>query len=764
MAAEDAYISYNFGKQILNLHGPRVEVGKAREKASKALADLRKKCSLDDIHKQCVLGKRPVPGNATRTFSLRQKEDEGFISIWENSILPLLSRILRPLVGTDYSACFTRKGVEERTATPCIEIESPEIPSKSDKKEIKTEIEKLLHDKLWFTMPKLHFCKGRMAYLAAKDYLEDEEDEDEEDDDDFFEPEKHYWKEVGMSASIGLMGARSVSATSGGYIFVDGKRYLLLVDHFIQKSLSRMDGQSGDDLILTSPSLADVRQGRHHHEKIAGKYEAVSRTVFNVGKKDISLQDIRKFLKDRCLQKILEKHTGDDIHKFIQSRFHLEEVGKDKGDENFLLGEITHRCSDGGRSTTRLSVHPKPGVNGKNFIKMDWALGAVTAVGRVGENRHRYRQSSENPDQLDYTSKSPGSWCQYTCALEPGAKVQYVGRTSGLRQGEISATRMLVVKDKVETSEWYMIPQGEEKVDEDVCAGDSGAWVVKSTNKHLMAQLWGNARGMLLVSPIEEVFKDIREVTHAKEVSLLRSYKPCTGSNAVSYTDICEDEESRPGQRVRRFRRSKVTTLTPLRLLLKNLEETLPQPLIATSENTTQEQATTETSSLEASLQLPPISSPVPSLVSSSSSSLGRGTPSPSSLSGRCSPSTPVQRDMSGPFPRILDPSSPPLILSGDNPPQLSQEPENDQQLFHKPPREAPPVTTSMPTKKKKHSVQYLLRDTMPSETDVVRAVTGGALAAPRPLRPLSKSSTFPMLDACNMAAALPPAFATRAF
>ena len=683
---KQAYISYNWVKNKLSVHGPKFWAWEAKKEVQTAL---KKPCGPPwrGSHQS---------GSDTQEFSLRQKEDSDLISTWEQEILPRLSSILRPRIGKDYSACFVREGSTFRTSRPCIQVECPKVLTSSNKKGIRKALKSLLQYKSWFSMIKVQFYKGRVAYLAGEDSSDEgDEDEDEGNHEDAFDPLKRYWQKIGMSASVGLSTSPGVSATSGGYILVDDHPYLLLVDHFIEESIDPEKLGEKAPLLVTSPSLNDVEETRTKLKKNLDKYEPFTRNLEN-DDQDRSLQDFKELFA--------EVYTRDEFEEFIRSKFLFNEVNK--RDEDFVLGRVVRRCAKD-YAGLRSSVTPQPGKDGNNALKMDWALVEVTAKERRGVNQHRWRRSDDT-SELDYNDEEHGGdLCQHVIPLKPNAKVYYVGRKSGLREGEISSTRILASKDGIHSYEWHMVPRT--RVAEEDCTGDSGAWVIMNANNHLMAQLWGYAGGKLLVSPITEIFEDIREAFDAETVDLPRN----PPDELLSYTNICEVNKKKKTRKAKGF---KASTLPPLTSVLGAMG--ISDPVLPPA-------------------RAPPPLSPVPSLVSSrSSSSPERKTPPPGPLSaGRHSPSTPIQLD-----PPALGPSVPavePTILNADDPAggpsPISHEPEALEEAFA--------VATAENVKRGKQSLHYILR----------HAATERPIAMPKPIPP-RKAGTFPFLD--NSAAA----------
>ena len=729
--AESTYISYNVFQQTVKVHGTKL----GAERAKAAIEE-----HVRSTQKDAVSINQPMQKADKKTFTLRINEDRDLISAWENDILPALPDILQPLLGNDYSIFFVREGPSKNDSWPCVQIESPERLSKSSRKDIKKAITLLFRNNPNLPVPTINFYEGHTACLA----YDDSSDEDDVDGSVPFRHEKRYWEELGMGGSVGLRGTRSVSATSGGYILVNGRPYLHLANHFVEKGLRRPDGhrrQPHDPIYLTSPSLRDVYDYRDRLNETLKKHAAITQQIFDRPYQDLKLEEIRAFVRAGGVDAIVNSHTREAIDEIFRSKWLLEELEGD--DDDFLLGHIAFRCSSDDQTIYRNCTVP-PGERGNNLMKMDWALCDVTSAfsHRQGTNRHRFPMS-RNSRQLDYRQNHPGNLCEYTCPITPEEKVHYVGRVSGLRRGEISPTRGLVGRPGYQSSEWWIQPE-HGMLNYADCAGDSGAWVITKNGNYLMAQLWGHSIGKLLITPIEEVFKDIKRVTGAETVELPDQYgNPHYGATPLA--EICEvTDEEQP----RNSFGFKFTTLPPCdKLLEKPPQKPRPRSLIKTIEGLTGQGPITRRPSLHITSQLPP-TSPVPSLSSCTSSSPDRKTPSPSP---QRSPSTPVQPGADS----VMVSSPEPIILKAAEtglPPPFSQEPESLEEKFQNSYVQQQEEAATL-SQKRKPTVQFMLHGKLPNE-DTIRDVTNRVLAKskserilahPRPIRPLSKSNTFPL-------------------
>lgn len=200
-----------------------------------------------------------------KIFALRTREDSEIANAWTKHILPRLASILSPNVGSDYSATLVRQGLSESSSAAVIRIQSANGQSEPIREVIRRKINQICDDNNRERID-VHFSKGKLMLLGSPSprlpinetvQIEDNDENDENE----FPHHKRYWRYPGMGASIGMRCSKTVSATLGGYILLDKKRYLISVDHFIQESEWTKDIQhspGGVPLELTSPSLSDV--------------------------------------------------------------------------------------------------------------------------------------------------------------------------------------------------------------------------------------------------------------------------------------------------------------------------------------------------------------------------------------------------------------------------------------------------------------------------------------------------------------------------
>ena len=529
--AEGTSVSYNPRTKTMNLRGPITVLKSAKDQLQAVMLEVSQECGLQYLQKKQKELQRKTnmdtlhDTSANQTcdgdrsaniFAISVKQDSIIITTWIEFLLPRLPAILDPAIGHDYAASLVRQGASEAEARPHVRIQSPRKLRSATRKNIKQALDEICESNLRDCI-RVSFCEGYLRLLANATSLQSITDKscslvsDGEDDDDPEFHTKRYWQKPGMGASIGMRCTTVVSATSGGYVLVDGRKFLLTVEHFIGRSHKEKIAISPEDrdlFTLTSPSLSDVEEMRKRldatYRDLLAKSELLSKEP---GDREISLNDLHfTEMKDMS-------HAMDEIKKY-QSELK----------QDFILGELAGRCRPNAKSSIGAeasSSSPESAIS----CRMDWAIFNVESH-RIGENRHRFQPRSEG-GLAEITGENSSNWtgdgdfCSDTCELEPNAFVHYVGQRSGRRQGQINAVPMLITSGGVTTHEWALISR-EQIPRPEGCKGDSGAWLLKDVDNKLVGQLWGWNDGQLLFSPIGKVFADIQNTYPASEVRLPR--------------------------------------------------------------------------------------------------------------------------------------------------------------------------------------------------------------------------------------------------
>jgi hypothetical protein len=543
-----------------------------------------------------------------KVFAIRAKEDGSVVSAWMKHIMPSLPGILANAVGDTYTASLVRLGSSERSSQASIQIQTPFMQSKMNREIIQEAIDAICSENCGHRIP-VRFSTGQMRFLAGSppQNVASDDDDAEEDDEREFPHFKRYWELPGMGASIGLQCSKLVSATLGGYLIVDGTIYMLTVDHFITTSQKAENADNiaavaeNDRHALTSPSLSDVDD----------MYDDLLQTLYgNIASFDDSFnqQFGNQQISPEDLQSLSERLISLDGEKdYILTV--LEELKRDA--QEFILGRVAHRCEQKAReSASSQSALPSDSTHAPISHLMDWSLWMVND-NRVGENRHRYRFDSDTAT-IDFFSENDnprgaGDRCQETCNVEPNVRVYYVGRGTGRQSAEVNGAPMLASGNGIISHEWALISP-DPKPNPKMCAGDSGAWIIRESDNKLVGQLYGWNSGRLLFTPINDVIEDIKETLQVTDVCLPHSQ---LNPEPPSTTFVCEVK--RPGVR------------KPKRLILKGF----PRSATRVSKNSVNSVTGVNVSSSgpeKVATAIHPIgkdrsSSPVPSLVSSDSSS-----------------------------------------------------------------------------------------------------------------------------------------------
>ena len=680
-------------------------------------------------------------------FSLRVRHDAALIRTWEDTVLPALSGLLKGKVGPNYTASFMREGRLEAEAKACIRI----VVFRRCSKKIRDNIRQAIQDLFAYPGVKVpvHFSEGKLRLLMGgiAGLLDESEENvdlsslgdfsDAEEDNDTYEFRYHqqYWHKPGPGASIGLLNTRRVSATLGGLVHVkkdsnaQGELYALTVNHVIEASRAQADRAGSDESDkskITSPSLHDVYANKNDLQQL--------------------LRDLREeisqcpdaFHKCRTTDEWQRTAKEGDLNKLV-ARYHhvsglLAEV--EKNDWDYELGTVSHQCP----SKLRTSLGSQftigaPGLPGRSGapIRMDWAICLVNSD-RAGKNRLRFKYDSDNNVMIDApmaNSTGAGSLIQETEDLEPEALVHYVGRKSGKRQGKISATRMAVDWDGTHTNEWVFICSNGEAPDAPACEGDSGAWIIRDWDNKVCGQLYGWQKGMLVISPINDIIADIKQLLGTPHVSLPRYRQFSQPADPLGtggdFRSICEVED-----RPTKPRRIKISSLPPLASRRVETDGAAIVPrmpaVLGRAVTPHQECALSPCQALANERARPstPPSSPAPSLVSASSAS---SKPSSAQRSPSVREDPPTPRQLPSPMVSTIGPAI------GDDTGAAGR-----QTMFSLGLHQDPSVDAASDERIDKTSLSFILNTPAPSIISGLQNSKIAGLAGPR-----YKSATFPL-------------------
>ncbi|MCJ1387105.1 hypothetical protein MMC17_010234 [Xylographa soralifera] len=349
---------------------------------------------------------------------------------------------------------------------------------------------------------------------------------------------KRWWEKSGMGASIGLRCSNSVSATLGGYVFINHQPFLLTVDHFIDKALAHKKDPTAttlDSLTLTSPSLLDVNDMIATLEQSIRNIKAdVAQVVNSLGTQDLSSNDMKQLYDSGGdLRQLTHMH---DVFNTLR-----EELRKDE--EEFVLGKVTYRCRSKEEKPSYYDATPLPQSSKDPVIhRMDWALCEVNSA-RCGINRHRYRSDEDSMDCLcpDAGPHGLGKLCQATCDPESYTPIYFAGQKSGINHGQIGSSLINCCINGTPTREWSIIVPTPAS-NKNTFAGDSGAWILRESDHRVLGQLWGFQDGLLLFTPINDIFADITNTVDTKNVGL--QYRYLDPDTSPIYPDVAMNDSA----------------------------------------------------------------------------------------------------------------------------------------------------------------------------------------------------------------------------
>ncbi|MCJ1405880.1 hypothetical protein MMC11_009110 [Xylographa trunciseda] len=530
-------ICYNSHKQTVKLKGPAGVIEQARTRLETVLKDIYRRAGLQIMlgpHSKWSSALAKHYGSASKIsanrksdwkpskqiFDLRaNEEDSKLVALWSKHISPALHGILSPRLGQNYTASLVRRGYSEAKAPVYIRIQSECRQSESIRAVIREDIAAIC-DRVGQCHVVSRFFVGKLVLLGKSSSSSTSDDEGcENDDSDLcdFPWYKRWWEKPGMGASIGLRCSDSVSATLGGYVFINNQPYLLTVDHFIDKAQKNQGCTTApllDPLALTSPSLLDVKEMTACLEQSIRNVKADIAKFFNgLGSQDLQMDYVQQLYG-----------AGDDLQKWenILNTFYTLRQELRKDEQEFVLGGIAHRCVVKARKPSACDNTPLSQSDKDPVVhRMDWALCTVNSARWGGVNRHRY-QSDKDPMDYLFPNTEPhglGELCRDTCDPESYTHVYFVGQKSGINHGRIGSSLTNCCMNGIPSQEWSIIVENPVS-DENIFAGDSGAWILREYDHRVVGQLWGYKDGLLLFTPINVVFADIMDSLRTQNVGI----------------------------------------------------------------------------------------------------------------------------------------------------------------------------------------------------------------------------------------------------
>ncbi|KAF2789818.1 hypothetical protein K505DRAFT_89057 [Melanomma pulvis-pyrius CBS 109.77] len=426
-------------------------------------------------------------------YALDPVENADTLKLWDEQLLPKISGVIRAAsVEGSYSVALVRQN-GTNGPQPIIRFRSSGNQGEISRQIIRESVQKICEDN-HLPVLNVQFTEGSMVRLVGGSSTASILDDPSNDQK--FPHERRPWEKPGMGASIGLAQCPHVSVTLGGYISVDGRTYMLSVDHFIAKSLCNVTTD------LRSPAISDLISAK---KKLKTTFKELQMKILRSAPDVVPLGKVEELLFPRAVDQELEQY---------------KRIGRELDEEDgFAFGELRTRCG-GGKMPIRPSSNPRlPGC----LHRMDWSLSEITVKHRQGRNVHRYRHITKpGIDDLRNEILHPGGCgvpCTTTRDVAGGESAYYVGTTSGHRKGLINPA-LIQYGDEFGTShEWSLVvPHCEVLRDVDF-RGDSGAWILDDDNK-LLGLLWGWDNGSLIFTPIADVFADIKQVMGCRQVGL----------------------------------------------------------------------------------------------------------------------------------------------------------------------------------------------------------------------------------------------------
>lgn len=525
-----------------------------------------------------------------RVFPLKPKEDRRLVRIWLKSILPALRDFLTPRLGERYSASLVRRGESDLTAEPYIQIESPCVPGRKAQTVIKDWVSEIC-EKAGHEPISMRFIEGSVKKLSGME----EGDNDDGGESTYFQRlDLNYnrpYSKPGMGASVGLLCSDKVSATLGGYVLIDGEKYILTSEHFVTHSRELIDPDDDCDTV-TSPSRKDLKEIENNLKQdkrdIDSEINSLARRTY--GDREIPETDFSN-------PNTLSPELRDALSKNEDVRSLLDQVTRPR--RSYAVGTVKKLSLEVKNASISRSLAKDLGMGDDNIMvdhQMDWALIKTNShTARNGHNRSKYRSNQDAiddglyVDENDHTNQ-PGDVVYETCGAEVGYTVYYVGQKSKHRSGRVNLPTQ---NGSSGTLAWGILGlDGGEILEEDV-EGDSGAWVIRKEGNKLMGQVHSYSQGQVLFTPIDVIFADLEQICNS-EVSL----PPCPPSlgqipSTIVARPLCSGRQTPPARAYQFLKPPHVASTTPPEAVTTELALPEARPSILSSIMTTPSSNTT---------------------------------------------------------------------------------------------------------------------------------------------------------------------------
>ena len=431
-----------------------------------------------------------------KIFVIREKESPHTVLLWMNWILPALQGILSERLGGYYSASLVRRGPTNLSSVPCIHIESPCIPEEKTRLNIEQALNEVCRKNKHADIP-VRFLKGNVRLLFGEKTPKSQDYTEEADQQRLKYQFNRPSLKPGMGASLGMLCSTNVSATLGGYIMMEGEKYILTSEHFIAECIKNVVIQDRETIVSPSPvDLMEIvgclKQALRNKRD---EFDSLAKATFGDQEIIPKEMEICPSLQEACYDLSATKEKLQQVEQPI---------------EDFALGTYFRRSNDDLREALGTHFIGSNTARRRPMHYMDWAVCKVNS--RAGENRHRYQSNRDALKNIDQSSCIEGleDICHDTCDIAPGTQVYYLGQKSSHRTGTVNAVPMEVCTNGVVSHEWSIVDSRGVFVMFPSVEGDSGAWVLQK-DKKLMGQIISHSTGQILFTPIKDIFADITE-------------------------------------------------------------------------------------------------------------------------------------------------------------------------------------------------------------------------------------------------------------
>jgi hypothetical protein len=209
---------------------------------------------------------RPLKGvdshESYRVFAFSALNHPRIFKVWNDVLMPSLSRILGKHVYTDYCASLVQLGLDKRTSKPYVKIETQYPLGEGTRELIRSDIEALYSDHADCVRVGVNFTIGFFTLLTnpnPPDYAGVDENRP-----------RHYfsynrpWECPGMGAPVGMRCSSLVCGTLGGYLEIDKQLYILTCAHTVIEARDNKEPEAQnehfDELVSPPQGVLDELQ------------------------------------------------------------------------------------------------------------------------------------------------------------------------------------------------------------------------------------------------------------------------------------------------------------------------------------------------------------------------------------------------------------------------------------------------------------------------------------------------------------------------